>query len=170
MCHLQDRISHSSSFTVWPRVHCLLEVMDMFSRLVVILWGYSCLVIQLCPNWGLVKCQVADSFHTTCLFFIAGGLAVQERSPGASLILSGPGIQVHFFPPESEPILMEYINNLNGIADFSPWWEISSSLILPLWTHTASGSGLEHEARSRSRSHSFTFIQAAKYPCLAMPL
>ena len=45
---------------------------------------------------------------------------MQERSPGASLILSGPGIQVHFFPPESEPILMEYINNLNGIADFSP--------------------------------------------------
>ena len=95
MCHLQDLISHSFSFTVWPRVD----------------WGQF---------GGLVKCQVADSFHTTCLFFIAGGLAVQERGPGASLILSGPGIQVHFFPPESEPILMEYINNLNGIADFSP--------------------------------------------------
>ena len=68
----------------------------------------------------LVKCQVADSFHATCLFFIVGGLAVQERSPGTSLISSGPGIQLHFFSPESEPILVDYINSLDGIADFSP--------------------------------------------------
>lgn len=69
-------------------------------------------------GWSSAKLQIVSIY--TCLFFIAGELAVQERSPGASLILSGPGIQVHFFPPESEPILMEYINNLNGIADFSP--------------------------------------------------
>lgn len=45
---------------------------------------------------------------------------MQERSPGTSLILSGPGIQLHFFSPEREPILMGYINSVDGIADFSP--------------------------------------------------